>query len=671
MKKLIFLLLLPVFAWGQPYRSLMVKTNGELASPTNFWDVNASSILDALDLSSDSVTTNDARWLQFTNPTNQFIGVFTGNGNGLTNLSLVAILAAFPSGVSNYDTRALSFTNPANQLVGVFSGNGANLTNLPIPSGLLSNYYVLPVVLQDNLTISNGNIGFTNYGGTATLYMSSPNGGGLGSLAFNGAWTFSGVTGITANQFAGSGAGLTSLPANQLSGTVPLSALPSSVLTNGYTLPVLLGTNNASGSNQLIVASSTKSLLLGVNTTGDLTIGGQHIYVPNNTYITAGSDANGLRFLSAGLYAGSIGQLTTLSFGNGDDTKLTRAAALWFRMGDGTSTNGSLAVSNLLTTGSVTVGVSGGASGSALLLQPNAGGASTQNSTNYIQSATGSSSTSRLIFAGNEGAIGGVWNFGAISGYRGNFGASSANNGIMLNDSASGSSAGHIGWSRANNTSPGAYFIPFADGVIMLTNKIAANSLAQLILGISQSTNTTVANTYLTVDGSRTTAGNVFEYTTNNVNKFAVTTAGAVTAAGIVSAPNANISSYVQLNDTLIRGVGSGRLSFRTITETAAPDIWIGPTASWPVVSATTNNGASLLTLSSSISLTNGAVAFSQLTAIPTNAILASSAGNTNWTLCNLTNTIGGGGPTFVATNTAAAGSFLISRPTLTVTTYP
>lgn len=57
--------------------------------------------------------------------------------------------------------------------------------------------------------------------------------------------------------------------------------------------------------------------------------------------------------------------------------------------------------------------------------------------------------------------------------------------------------------------------------------------------------------------------------------------------------------------------------------------------------------------------------------AIPTNAIIAWTGTATNWTLCNLTNTIGEGGPTFVATNIATAGSFLLARPALTVTTYP
>jgi len=52
---------------------------------------------------------------------------------------------------------------------------------------------------------------------------------------------------------------------------------------------------------------------------------------------------------------------------------------------------------------------------------------------------------------------------------------------------------------------------------------------------------------------------------------------------------------------------------------------------------------------------------------IPTNAIPPSSAARTNWVLINWTNT----GPVFIATNIAAAGSFLKSIPTVTTTAWP
>ena len=67
--------------------------------------------------------------------------------------------------------------------------------------------------------------------------------------------------------------------------------------------------------------------------------------------------------------------------------------------------------------------------------------------------------------------------------------------------------------------------------------------------------------------------------------------------------------------------------------------------------------------------LTN--LTFNQQQFIPTNTIPASSTLLTNYVLVNLTNTIGGGGPTFVATNIAAAGSFLLGRPAITTTAWP
>lgn len=63
---------------------------------------------------------------------------------------------------------------------------------------------------------------------------------------------------------------------------------------------------------------------------------------------------------------------------------------------------------------------------------------------------------------------------------------------------------------------------------------------------------------------------------------------------------------------------------------------------------------------------TNGILFFARDT-IPTNAIPASTSTYTNWTLINWTNT----GPVFIATNIAAAGSFLKAVPTLTITAWP
>jgi len=60
-----------------------------------------------------------------------------------------------------------------------------------------------------------------------------------------------------------------------------------------------------------------------------------------------------------------------------------------------------------------------------------------------------------------------------------------------------------------------------------------------------------------------------------------------------------------------------------------------------------------------------------QLSVFPTNYIPSSSSGVTNFVLLNLTNTINGGGLQFVATNTAASGSFLLRKITQTETAWP
>lgn len=75
-------------------------------------------------------------------------------------------------------------------------------------------------------------------------------------------------------------------------------------------------------------------------------------------------------------------------------------------------------------------------------------------------------------------------------------------------------------------------------------------------------------------------------------------------------------------------------------------------------------NAFGIVTVGSHVLTTNGVV-LPQLANIPTNSILPFAAGGaTNWTLCNLVNR----GPVFVATNTAAAGSFVIRTPTSTDT---
>ncbi len=65
------------------------------------------------------------------------------------------------------------------------------------------------------------------------------------------------------------------------------------------------------------------------------------------------------------------------------------------------------------------------------------------------------------------------------------------------------------------------------------------------------------------------------------------------------------------------------------------------------------------------------AIVFNQIQTIPTNSIPSSSSSVTNWVLMNLTNSIGGGGPIWVATNYTASGSFMLAKPTLTPVAWP
>jgi hypothetical protein len=77
-------------------------------------------------------------------------------------------------------------------------------------------------------------------------------------------------------------------------------------------------------------------------------------------------------------------------------------------------------------------------------------------------------------------------------------------------------------------------------------------------------------------------------------------------------------------------------------------------------------NNAGNATVSGSLTATNGIV-LNQLAAIPTNTIPLSTAEITNYVYINLTTV----GPCWVATNIASAGSFLILKPTTTLTTWP
>lgn len=129
--------------------------------------------------------------------------------------------------------------------------------------------------------------------------------------------------------------------------------------------------------------------------------------------------------------------------------------------------------------------------------------------------------------------------------------------------------------------------------------------------------------------------------------------------------------------------IGGGR---RALTWTSTGNVGIGLTAPLAALHATnsanqavvflvdttemansfqvSSNGA--VTARYTVAATNGFVLYA-LDNIPTNSIPASTSANTNWVHLNWTNT----GPVYVATNVAAAGSFLLRVPTTTLSTWP
>jgi hypothetical protein len=160
------------------------------------------------------------------NGSNQFAGTFTGNGSGLTNLSLAGLPAAV-------------LTNNASNvtLAGVFTGDGSGLTNLSNFSLLNgTNVFAGTNQFSGQVIATNANNQFVG--------AFSGNGAGLTNLSLaalpaavvtNGA----SVTGT----FTGNGAGLTNLNAATLTGTIDNARLLPNVALLDRSLQTFTGTN--------------------------------------------------------------------------------------------------------------------------------------------------------------------------------------------------------------------------------------------------------------------------------------------------------------------------------------------------------------------------------------------------------------------------------------------
>lgn len=199
---------------------------------------------------------------------------------------------------------------------------------------------------------------------------------------------------------------------------------------------------------------------------------------------------------------------------------------------------------------------------------------------------------------------------------------------------------------------------PNGGGFIMLSNAAAAGTYAYMqspsnganvkVLGsVSNSVEKfSVASSGPVVSESLTTSGGI-----TNGGVLRLNGAADIGSSGLFSWSGSEF--YVMGKSSTKLGLGAG---YSTGGLGVKSGLWVSTDQS--VQSAT------------SLTATNGIILYQRET-IPTNTIPSSSSSVTNWVLMNLTNTINSGGPMYVATNTAAAGSFLMARPTLTVTTFP
>jgi hypothetical protein len=197
-------------------------------------------------------------------------GIFSGDGSGLTNLSLGNVSASsLTSGtlpLAQLPDAVVTNNAIGVRLDGTFTGDGGGLTNLA-PARLTA-----------------GTAGISISGNAATASTAATAGTFTGSLAGDvtgtqGATVVANVGGQSAASVASGAsvanaatsantantlvkrAGLTSLNAANLSGTIPLAQLPGVVLTNAATGPIALALGNNS------TASGWASTAIGYYTT--------------------------------------------------------------------------------------------------------------------------------------------------------------------------------------------------------------------------------------------------------------------------------------------------------------------------------------------------------------------------------------------------------------------
>ena len=343
-----------------------------------------------------------------TNPANQMVGSFSGNGASLYNLNAgnlatgtlpdaqlsanVALLGANQRFAgSNTFAGTLFATNPANQMVGSFTGDGTGLYNLN--AGNLATGTLPDAQLSDNVALLGANQWF------------------VGSNTFIGALIATNPANQVVGSFTGDGAGLYNLNAGNLAtGTLPDAQLSANV--------ALLGANQEfDGSNIFagaLIAINSENQIVG-SFTGDGTglynlnaanlafgtvpdaqlstnvalLGASQLFAGSNTYagaLIATNPANQLvgNFTGAGAGLYNL-NAANLAFGTVPEARLSTNVVLLGASQQFTGSNtfaavfaGSQTVSNLsavniaatnISAGTLTVPVAGG-----LIVSDSAGG---------------------------------------------------------------------------------------------------------------------------------------------------------------------------------------------------------------------------------------------------------------------------------------------------------
>ena len=215
---------------------------GDGAGLTNLNPGSLSTNVALLDATQTFVGTNT-----FTSPANTFAGSFAGDGAGLTNLNVPSV----PAGVALLNTNqtftgANTFTNTANVFVGTLAGNGGGVTNLNasnlasgnLPGARLSGVYSNALTLNNAANTFAGSFSGNGAGLTNLNVPSVPAGVALlnTNQTFAGVNTFTNPANAFAGSFTGNGSALTSLNASNLASGIVPSARLSGTYSGALTL---------------------------------------------------------------------------------------------------------------------------------------------------------------------------------------------------------------------------------------------------------------------------------------------------------------------------------------------------------------------------------------------------------------------------------------------------